>query len=98
MEDKKWSIQSVGTALDLHIQGDTERDRKTNAMYEILVTGNGEHPLPETVRKHDTWIEEKKEEEKEGSRRQFEYKKGIIFLAVGEVLTLLVGAAAYLKK
>ena len=98
MEEKRWTLQSVGTILEIHISKDLERDKKTDAMYEILVTGNGAPALPETVRIHEAWINEQKKESEESSRRNFEYKKGIIILAIGQIVTLLVGAAAILKR
>jgi hypothetical protein len=99
IEDRKWTIQSIGTALAIHVSKDKERDKKTDDMYKILVVGNGEIPLPETVRGHTAWIEAQKKKDDEGEKQRFEVKKGVIFLAIGQTLTLIVGAlAVYFKK
>lgn len=98
MDETRWTIQSIGTKLGLHISKDEERDKKTDAMYKILITGNGIPSLPETVRKQGEWIDGQKKRGEEEEKRRFEYKKGIILLAVGQVITLIIGAAAVILK
>jgi hypothetical protein len=98
MDDTKWTIQSIGTTLKLHISKDEERDKKTDAMFKIIVTGNGVPALPEVVRGHTKWIEDQTKKSEEEEKRRFEYKKGIILLAIGQALTLIIGAAAVILK
>ena len=72
---------------------------KIDKMYDIIVIGTpGIPPLPETVRKHAEWIQECEEEKKLENSRKFEMRKGIILLAVGQVLTLVAGVAAVIAK
>jgi hypothetical protein len=49
---------------------------QTSAMYKILVTGNGNKPLPEIVRNHEEWIECYKLEMKADrtARKEFTWK------------------------
>jgi hypothetical protein len=51
-------LTSLATTFATHLVGEKETVKKVDAMYKVLVTGNGEVPLPETVRKHTAWIEE----------------------------------------
>ena len=41
IQSKKWTIQDIGRALEIHFVQAEERDRKIKEMYKILVTGNG---------------------------------------------------------
>jgi hypothetical protein len=52
----KWTTQKLGDVLRMHVQGDRSRDQKTNALYQAVVTGNGEPPIKQTVHDHSTWI------------------------------------------
>lgn len=94
MEDKKWTLQSIGTSLSIHMSKDVERDKKTDAMYKLLVTGNGNPPLPEVVRNHAAWIEAQKKSAETTGQRGFEMKKGFILLVVGQAVTLIGAVAA----
>jgi hypothetical protein len=92
-------IADLHEILAAHLAYDKSSCQKIDSMYKILVTGNGTPPLPELVRNHGEWIDERKAVDKENDRRSFEYKKGIIILAAGQILTLLVGiAAVYFKR
>ena len=91
-------IAELYGTLTEHLALDKSSCQKIEAMYKILVTGNGCPSLPETVRKHADWIKEKDEEAAEKEKRSFELKKGIILIAVGQAITLAVSAAAILKK
>lgn len=51
-------LTSLSLALAAHVAIGVNTDKKIDAMYEILVTGNGCPPLSETVRKHTEWITE----------------------------------------
>jgi len=91
-------IAELYGVLDKHLTYDEENRKKIDLMYRVLVTGNGGPPLPEIIRRHDAWIEEQKEEEKMRGGRGFEMKKGVILLAIGQVLTLITGAAIMITK
>lgn len=56
MEEKKWTIQSIGVALNSHIALDKARDEKINRVFETVVTGNGDPPLKQEVHDHKEWI------------------------------------------
>jgi hypothetical protein len=94
MENEKWTLQSIGTKLAVHIAGDEERDEKTDAMYKIIVTGNGVPALPEVVRGHDEWIKKQKERAKAKRNLIQEYGKGVVLLVLGQVLSVIVGGIA----
>lgn len=66
-------ITSLAVSVASHISGETETKEMTKAMYKILVTGNGQPPLPETVRQHSAWIDERDAERKENKQ----YKKDV---------------------
>ena len=90
-------IAELYGTINEHLTLDKGNCQKIEAMYKILVTGNGCPSLPETVRKHTEWIDDKDEAEKEREKRGFEIKKGIILIAVGQVIALAVSAVAILK-
>ena len=98
-------LMEVIPALAIHIAGDVPRDEKINAMYKLLVIGNGEPPIPETIRIQQAWIlahdalvvavEQKAAECAKESRM---FKRQMIGLFVGEVLTLLgLAASTFLR-
>jgi hypothetical protein len=91
---EKYTLQSIGLKLALHIAGDQDRDVKTDAMYKMLVTGNGVPSMSETLRLHTSWIDAHKERDKEKRRQNFEYK----LLAAGQIIALIAGIViVYLK-
>lgn len=51
------SLTEIRHSIDLHVQKDTDRDKKTDRMYEILVTGNGKPSMEVRVSKIEAWIE-----------------------------------------
>jgi hypothetical protein len=63
---------------------------QVKAMYKILVTGNGQPPLPEVVREHEKWIadQEKETEKREDTRLK------IKLMGLGQILTLVGLAVA----
>jgi len=91
---EKWTLQSLGTALSIHMAKDVDRDAKTDMMYKAIITGNGVPPLPETVRNHDKWINGQKEEIKNKKNIAQEYRRGIVLLVIGQIFTLLTASAA----
>ena len=58
-------LTDINISLSTHLARDEENCTKIGKMYKIIVTGNGELPLPEMVRMHGTWIESQKQQEKE---------------------------------
>jgi hypothetical protein len=56
-EIKKYTLQSIGEALNLHIAKDTDRDTKINGLYQDVVTGNGHPSLKSEVERHSRWID-----------------------------------------
>jgi hypothetical protein len=91
---ERYTVQSIGTKLALHIEGDKVRDEKTDAVYKVVVTGNGVPSISETVRAHDAWILAYKERDKERIRQSFEYK----LLSLGQVLALITGIVIVIIK
>lgn len=89
-------LANVIPDLAIHIAGDINIKDKLDAMYKIIVTGNGTLPLPEQVRIHSAWIiahdslvmdlQNKKDEVQKETRL---FKKQIMSLFVGEALTLI---------
>ena len=49
-------LTEVIPRLAIHIAADADLQLKLAAMYKIIVTGNGDVALPETVRIHSAWI------------------------------------------
>ena len=49
-------LTDVIPRLAIHIAADADLQAKMSAMYKIIVTGNGDVALPETVRIHSAWI------------------------------------------
>jgi len=91
-------IAELYGVLGRHVALDETNREKIDAMYKLLITGNGIPALPETVRKHGDWIDAQCEKDKIIDARGYELKKGVIFLAVGQVLTLIAGIAAVIAK
>jgi hypothetical protein len=84
------AITGLTVKVAEHLAAHSEECRKMDAMYKILVTGNGQPPLPETVRKHDEWIAEQKDRVKKTA----EIGRATIMLIVGQVITLAGSAVA----
>jgi len=61
-------VTSLAFLVASHVSGEAETKEMTKAMYKILVTGNGQLPLSETVRQHSAWIEERDGERKENKQ------------------------------
>lgn len=80
--------------VDEHLAYDKSNCQKIDAMYKLLITGNGEPPLPEKVREHGKWINEQKEGAKTKSTQGFELKKGVILLVLGQVVAIAGSATA----
>ncbi len=53
----KGEVSKINICLIEHLAYDKGNRQKIDDMYKIIVTGNGDLPLPETVRKHKDWIE-----------------------------------------
>jgi hypothetical protein len=53
---EKWTIQSLGEALAVHIKGDESRDEKLSELYKTVVIGNGTESLVKTVSRNTDWI------------------------------------------
>lgn len=53
-------VKEIKHAQALHFQSDLERDRKTEDMYKILVTGNGLPSLQDRVRQLERWVDTEK--------------------------------------
>lgn len=53
----KGEVSKINVCLIEHLAYDKGNRQKIDDMYKIIVTGNGDLPLPETVRKHKDWIE-----------------------------------------
>jgi hypothetical protein len=51
-------VSTLTLSLANHMAGQTHTDQMTAAMYKLLITGNGNPPLPEIVHKHERWLEE----------------------------------------
>lgn len=60
-----------------------------NAMYKILVTGNGTPPLPEQVRVHAAWIAEQKAMQDEIRKANRNLKYTIIAAVALNIVTLV---------
>jgi len=72
--------------------------KMVEAMYKIIVTGNGEPPLPEVVRTHETWITEQKKCKEASEKESREMKRSIALAFLGQIVTLVIAAIiAYLK-
>jgi hypothetical protein len=64
--------------------------KKLDAMYKVLVTGNGGPPLPELVRGNKKWIDDQDADRKEREKERRSFNRTIAILALGQVVTLLV--------
>lgn len=65
---------------------DAASREKINAMYKILVTGNGSPPLPELVRNNTNWINDQKKEIDERKKQG----KQIFVMGIGQIFGLIV--------
>jgi len=69
-------INIITNTLTMHITiqdtHDIIRDKQISEMYKIMVTGNGDVAIPETVRKHAEWIKEHDKEKEENYRENKE--------------------------
>jgi len=69
-------INIITNTLTMHIAiqdtHDIIRDKQISEMYKIMVTGNGDVAIPETVRKHSEWIKEHDKEKEENYRENKE--------------------------
>lgn len=90
-------LTTLATAFELHISADKQICDKVNAMYKIIVTGNGIPSLPETVRIHDAWMNERKLEIEDERKSRESFHRQMIGLLVSNLLTfLLLGVAVYI--
>lgn len=63
------SMAELQKMLTEHLTFDRMNGPKIDAMYKLLITGNGCPPLQETIRGHESWIEcQKKLKEKQDER------------------------------
>jgi len=62
-------LSELSAALTAHIALQSLLDEKLNAMYKIIVTGNGQPALPEVVRQHDSWILKHDEDSADASQK-----------------------------
>lgn len=94
-------VSSLALSFASHVSGEVETKGKIDAMYKILVTGNGEVPLPETVRQHCTWIQvhdADREEVRQDARTNVREDRNeavasarqIRLLIIGQVVTFLL--------
>ena len=51
-----FTIDDIGYTLLRHTEREKTMQDKIDKLYTVVVTGNGQPPLVETVRKHDAWI------------------------------------------
>ena len=77
------ALNGINTAIALQDQRSEERDKKTNKMYEILVTGNGKPSMELRVSKIEAWIE--------GERR-------LMWIVVTMLVTTLGGGMIWLIR
>jgi hypothetical protein len=80
-------IAELYKVLDEHLTLDKGNCAKIDSMYKTLVTGNGDPSLPEIVRKHGAWIQGQVDSDKLKDSRAFDYRKGIVLLVLGQVIT-----------
>lgn len=71
---------------------DVEQGKKIDAMYKIIVTGNGQPPMPEMVRKHEEWIKEKEEEGKKTADANRNLRYTLIAAIFVQVIMIVVEA------
>lgn len=88
-------VSELSTDLAEHLAYDKDNCKKIDGMYKILVTGNGEPPLPEVVRGHTEWIAEKKREAKLNKENRISFTKAIVLLALGQILAIAGSAFAF---
>lgn len=56
MAPEKWTLPKIGAVLTVMQTENIERDRKINALYEDVVTGNSHPSLCSVVERHERWI------------------------------------------
>jgi G3E family GTPase len=92
-------LAKMDTALTDHIARDAANCEKLDKVYKILVTGNGEIPLPEQVRIGMAWMETRKKEiaeEKEAEKdraketRQRNWSVSLLFIGQAVILVFLI--------
>ena len=86
----KEEVSKISMCLVEHLAYDKGNRQKIEDMYKIIVTGNGDLPLPETVRKHENWIIEQKEIVK----KKLEFGKGVILIFIGQFIAISGSALA----
>jgi hypothetical protein len=93
-------LTSLALSFATHVATEADTERKIGEMYKILVTGNGNPPLPEIVRGHTEWIAERDDERCENKKDQkeaakikathrWDVNKSIVLLIFGEALTFI---------
>ena len=83
-------IKMLNDEINTIVMLDPESRKKIDSMYKILVTGNGTPPLPETVRNHDKWISEQKDEAKERKKQGNQ----IFVMGIGQIFGLVALAVS----
>jgi predicted transcriptional regulator len=68
------SMSNFQKTITEHLAYDKANCQKIDAMYKLLITGNGTPPIMEVVRKHDMWIDERKETLKKIDDRAWQVK------------------------
>ena len=56
-ETKRYTIATIGAALEMHMAKDADRDKKIDSLYQDVVTGNGHPSLKSEVERHSRWID-----------------------------------------
>lgn len=61
---RRWTVEDIGKALQSHITREQIMEttqaalsEKVDKIYKVLIEGNGEPPLRDTVRQQQKWIE-----------------------------------------
>jgi hypothetical protein len=72
------SMGELQKIITEHLTFDKVNGPKIDAMYKLLITGNGLPPLQETIRKHEDWIGEQKECKKKLDERMWQVKLRVI--------------------
>ena len=83
-------LSAVKLSFVTHCSKEEELREKIDAMYKVLVTGNGQPPLPETVRASEKWIKEEQELKVEKAKETRGMTRSIALLVLGQVIILLV--------
>ena len=83
-------ISEIKIDLAARFERDKDTCEKVAAMHKIIVTGNGDPPLPEQVRKNANWIIE----QKAAKASRLDTANKLWLLGAGQVLTLIFLAVA----